>query len=237
MEIKRMNIVRDSLYNCHPHSASEQYAKGQIVGLVSGLMAQGDSLEHVLSVLWFEVENKIYDLTHEHVKNCLPNCWKPLYQSGHFLMKGKAMKAEIGSVSNGTMRIEDLIPCFLDVAKALGCNPEWINNMRIEAEKEDYYSSEKSNYDLEELFDVLNEKAPPYCYFGAHPGDGADYGFWPNIDSLHYDFGEYENELKVDDTSEIPEDFQGFVLHINDHGNMTLYSVENGKLTEEWAII
>ena len=31
---------------------------------------------------------------------------------------------------------------------------------------------------LESLFDMLEGCSPEDYYFGAHPGDGSDYGFW-----------------------------------------------------------
>ena len=43
--------------------------------------------------------------------------------------------------------------------------------------------------------------------------------------------GEFDG-LVVDDLSEVPEDYDGAVLHINDHGNATLYSCDCGELKE-----
>ena len=84
------------------------------------------------------------------------------------------------------------------------------------------------------MFDALGEYALPYFYFGAHPGDGADYGYW-----LSEDF-EYEFDgKKISDLSELTEEDKGQeVLHINDHGNMTLYWCDaKGNLEEIWAVV
>ncbi len=43
--------------------------------------------------------------------------------------------------------------------------------------------------------------------------------------------GEFEG-LAVGDLSEVSENYRGEVLHINDHGNVTLYYREGGILDE-----
>ena len=48
--------------------------------------------------------------------------------------------------------------------------------------------------------------------------------------------GEFDG-LVVSDTSEVPEDYCGAVLHINDHGNTTLYSAVDGILDEVGSIV
>lgn len=93
--------------------------------------------------------------------------------------------AEIGSVSWGTMRAEDLIPTFADELESLiAAQPnhaEWEEHARLVAEAraiEDFDSEEAVGI-VEALFDVLEDFAPDGAYFGAHEGDGSDYGFWP----------------------------------------------------------
>lgn len=86
----------------------------------------------------------------------------------------------------------------------------------------------------EDLFDALNEFVPPYFYFGSHPGDGSDYGFWLSED-IENDF----DGLKVSDLSEVPKDHAGEILLVNDHGNTSLYYKyrTSKKLHEIWGIV
>lgn len=102
------------------------------------------------------------------------------------------MKEIIGTVSHGTMRPQDLIPCFLDVLSdvwpeaydgymvaAFSPIPAYVQD---EGDDSEWWASDDASYLLESLFDQLDEASPDGFYFGAHPGDGSDYGFWPIAD-------------------------------------------------------
>ena len=41
-----------------------------------------------------------------------------------------------------------------------------------------WWDSDDVMYLLEDLFNALNDHAPIGCYFGSHPGDGSDFGYW-----------------------------------------------------------
>ena len=102
----------------------------------------------------------------------------------------------LGTVSHGTMRPQDLIPQFLRAiaviahAKPAGFNynhaaalqvahlhsvPNWVVD---EGDSCPWWDEEESGWLLETLFEGLASVAPEGYYFGAHPGDGSDYGFW-----------------------------------------------------------
>ena len=91
---------------------------------------------------------------------------------------------EFGTVSHATMRPEHLLPAFAAElehwARANG-SLEAHAPLIAEARAVDP-ETETAEFVLEELFDALNEFAPPDAYFGAHPGDASDYGFWPAED-------------------------------------------------------
>ena len=40
----------------------------------------------------------------------------------------------------------------------------------------------------EDLFNALNELAPPNHYFGSHFGDSSDFGFWLSEDTIDCSF-------------------------------------------------
>lgn len=85
------------------------------------------------------------------------------------------------SVSHGTMRTQDLIPVFMDVIRD---TPEYVQLMTVvplhamEDKEAEWWDSEDAVTLLESLFDTLDIYSPEGYAFGAHPGDGSDYGFW-----------------------------------------------------------
>lgn len=93
----------------------------------------------------------------------------------------------IGSISHGTMRPQDLLPAFLD-ALAIVAPDEYAQLMvmpfgvipahAMDDGRADWWESDDAQWALESLFDALDSNAPEGYYFGAHPGDGSDYGFW-----------------------------------------------------------
>ncbi len=95
----------------------------------------------------------------------------------------------MGTVISGTLRRQDLIPAFIDelarvdpiaysqlLLAPFGPIPSYVYD---EGDSSDWWASEDAGYLLESLFDALDESAPEDEYFGAHPGDGSDFGFWP----------------------------------------------------------
>jgi hypothetical protein len=152
-------------------------------------------------------------------------------------MKNK--KYIIGTVSHGTMRNEDLIPEFVYILRQFskGKNKaqyKECKEIQKRIKSENYFQSEESDFDLNEfLFDALQDYALPYFYFGSHPGDGSDYGYWLT-DNFQEDF----DGLIVNDLSAVPKDYAGEIAVVNDHGNISLYhKAKTQEPKEIWAIV
>lgn len=98
-----------------------------------------------------------------------------------------------GSVSHATMREQDLLPAFMDVLEdhdeaawyqiktAFTVEFDMTYDQFLDLpEDDDRWRSEALAYILnEDVYNAMQEIAPDGYYFGAHPGDGSDYGFWP----------------------------------------------------------
>jgi hypothetical protein len=91
-----------------------------------------------------------------------------------------------GTVSHGTLRTQDLLRSFADEL-----NRVLPFNGSVRAEEAREYAIildsitvtdtdiEAAQYALEDMFDQLNTIANREgFYFGAHPGDGSDFGYW-----------------------------------------------------------
>jgi hypothetical protein len=92
------------------------------------------------------------------------------------------VKAEPGSISHGTLREDDLIDAFMGVLNEL--DPQAYDAALAEYGSFDTMEGQsKEEFDgwflNEYLFDKMDEYSPEGHYFGAHPGDGSDFGWWP----------------------------------------------------------
>lgn len=149
--------------------------------------------------------------------------------------------ARFGSVSSGTMRTEDLLDAFADELECLDtdkAHAQLIEDARKYLENDQDESDPDGDIGAEivdEMFSAMNEFAPPFGHFGAHPGDGADYGFWFSEDCFN-DAVHAGEVVKVDAGDEWPDlpDGVQYVAEVTDHGNLTLYTPDH---SEVWSLV
>lgn len=145
----------------------------------------------------------------------------------------------LGSWSEGSTRTEDWADAALSMAAYVGiADHDACDVIRGEldtlAENDDNEWADAALANLSDavdtLIDALQEYAPIYCYVGAHPGDGADFGVWLSQDALreamrasvsvegygHNGVREYINVV------------DRVIIDVNDHGNVSVYAIERG---------
>ena len=170
------------------------------------------------------------------------------------------MYAELGSISHGTLNPRGLIPVYLDAlddlkermslsarpgeelstAELVGTLDDLMGEIERRSEDPAYYDSEEALFDLEELTEELHGFAPPYAYFGAQEGDASDFGFWPDWHHIEYARAGRPPELPSgDDVPEAaPEEGEpAEFLHVNDHGNATLYVWNGVAWSVAWSVV
>ena len=128
------------------------------------------------------------------------------------------------TISDATMRSEDLIPKFMDfldevkevceIQEEVAQLQEEVEKLELEEEAgygEYYKDQEQAGWILnEDIWDLMNGIAPEFCYFGAHEGDGTCYGFWTSDEALQEALmemiGGLEPVPELDDFRELAED-------------------------------
>ena len=152
---------------------------------------------------------------------------------------------QLGSISTGTLRPEDLLKAFTITLHSMESDAHYkkydtqtLVPFRWSALLEDATNmvDEKTEWDdymLDELLpDALQEYCPPFVYFGTLEGDGADFGFWPDMESL-----DYERNYWGEETAEWNEEHlvnHDLLVHISDHGNVTVMDMERNVL---WSVV
>jgi hypothetical protein len=136
----------------------------------------------------------------------------------------------IGPISSGTLLTEALLEAFADelVRIGLGDVPAVLEAraalVLIDAGWPNIVYDDRTMDLITALADLLNEQAPPYCYFGAHPGDDSDFGFWPDLAAI-------EALPKVSDPSGVPT-IGDDCIYVNDQGRIKVYASDGTTLLE-----
>lgn len=153
--------------------------------------------------------------------------------------------AEIGSVSTGTLRTEDLVEAYAEALEKL------LKKQTTRFKRAPYRAALRSaaawerklfnppvlHDDLgvqiaELLGDLLQDFAPSLCYFGAHEGNASDFGFWPSDGSID-DF----DGPRVQAGDPPPRGHLGEYLSVTDHGNLSLMVATRTGTREIWSIV
>lgn len=147
----------------------------------------------------------------------------------------------LGTVSHGTLRTEDLLEAFAYELRQLTPHHALIgeyNDLPDDADEWTEEQQEAAEFMLDEMIDALNEHAPAFCYFGAHPGDGSDFGFWFDGDAFE-DARRCKECIDIDGSEEqeeiaalIAASDACYACHVNDHGNVTIYGADGTILIE-----
>lgn len=167
-------------------------------------------------------------------------------------MTRRVRTLQIGEISSGTLRTEDLIESLSwDLRRLRMTRADRLKFRAIETEYESIDAdSDGATESLCELYQDLSDLAegytPDYCYFGASGGDGASIGVWP-IAELFEDTRQGSYDGSVHRSSWYPSEAKSEVraaiaagrshwLYVNERGNSTLYRRAGNRWIEVWSV-
>jgi hypothetical protein len=131
----------------------------------------------------------------------------------------------IGSISTGTLRIEDLLDAFAGELSRLTNDTHKLLKDYATVDADDWSQGSEL---VNELQEALNEHAPPHVYFGSLEGDGADFGFWPTQEPFSDTCATHithEPAGPLNQNTELIDLDCNVYVSVNDHGNITVSKV------------
>ena len=167
----------------------------------------------------------------------------------------KPTTLELGTISHGTMRVQDTMPALLSALDGIRLSAAdrqtcsgVERSLNAWVAVDGAHAARRLLFDLEmemneTLIPLAESYVPDYCYVGSHPGDGSDLGVWPcedlfddttqgSYDGYCWRLGENTHPTEVT----IPDDMS-HALSVNDHGNATLYRRGGRGWTECWSTV
>lgn len=103
-----------------------------------------------------------------------------------------------GAYSTASTLLRDLIPAVAEAIENLGgeipkdIQQRWNHMAGNDELLDEYYTSEESQFDYEDLFALANDLCPPYICYGGIEGDPACVGIWIDYEAIN----EEKNMLK-----------------------------------------
>ena len=149
---------------------------------------------------------------------------------------------QIGSISTGTLKTEDLIEAFNHALTDMH-HGYWLDINELMSEGADQAAmfnkqptdEQLQAWVLDRLMEELQAGCPPFVYFGTLPGDGADFGFWADLEAIDESCGlKHHRRTHNPDTGEIVLEDDSVIVQINDHGNVTVMDLARNVL---WSVV
>ena len=156
---------------------------------------------------------------------------------------------QLGSISTGTLRTQDLIPAFTYKMGELTHDPVsntskypteamaklWDEAIHLIGTDQWWtLDPEDSGVDdlLNDLTDALDELCPPFVYFGTLEGDGADFGFWADQNAIDDFISEAIEADLITITNTGDEYANGtYIVHLaHDTENVTVMDMERNAI-------
>ena len=148
---------------------------------------------------------------------------------------------QLGSISTGTLRTEDLRHAFANRLEALELGmpptpagePRWLNLVE-EARDDKFYADQDDQSVIDDLSDALNKFCPPFVYFGTLEGDGSDFGFWVDRDAIQEAIDPTSCLVSINANGDYVLEEDGVIVQVSDHGNVTVMDLERNVI---WSVV